>query len=953
MDLGVLGLGSGGNRIVDSMIQKEFTEGSHVIYEAIGIDSSKSDIAGLEYISKSKRVTVGLSEVGGHGVGSNLEMGSDIVSNEEREIASAISNSMLEEVDAYLVVTCAGGGMAGGASTLIDLFRAIDTKPVYAAVVLPHMGEGGLCVLNACLNVNTIYPSADGVFLFDNGHYYDNESDNFRREDATEAFSSQLLGLFSFINTESKATGNALLHDEINTMLGSPGIAAVGCASTTVTTGSQGTISRFLGEEANIDPDEATEELTSLTKAAADDVGVLTAYDNVPTAIFFISGPQEYLNSDAIRLAEQKVVDPNITDVTIRTTVNDSSTLEVVVGFAGITEAPILNWLEQIYDESGEKSGTTDSRPPFRITNHSSNTTENQDDTTGSVQQPKDDTPTTSDETVTQTEGAEHTEQSIPDPSDVQGVDRPPERSFDDVIGLSDVKERIKEDVLIPARDDRFDEYGIGSVTGVLFHGPPGTGKTYVAKATAGELGYNYMEVDPSDIKSQYVGGGSENVNELFERAKTAQPTLIFIDEIDSIAGERSETGGMTQSERSMINELLGELSKLNESEDDVIVVAATNTLDDVDTAIKRSGRFDTTIHIGAPDFETRYGILQSTLDDGPPNELTNIDSDVIRSKTDGLVSSDMAEIGKSSIRKALAASQDGSTPVVRVEYLLESIEEIVSKRQQDNSAAKMIQEPPEIDFNDVAGMDGLKRKLSQTIIDPAENPEKYEQYGLDITNGVLLYGPPGTGKTYLSKAVAGELEFNLISITASDVVSKWIGEGTQNVGELFETALDNQPSIVFIDEIDAIASQRGGGDRMHQDQKQIVNEILTGMSEVQGEDVVVIAATNLRSSLDDALTRSGRFDETIEVPPPDDEARIEMLKYHLSDRPLATDKINWEEIKMVSRKDANGHPYVASDMKLITETAARVAMNQGSKITQDHLWQAIEDTDASHSTYN
>jgi len=953
MDLGVLGLGSGGNRIVDSMMEKEFTEGSHVIYEAIGIDSAKADLAGLEYISKPKRVTVGLSQVGGHGTGSNLEVGSDIVSNEEQEIASAISDSMLKEVDAYLVVTCAGGGMAGGAPTLIDLFHAIDTKPVYAAVVLPHMNEGGLCVLNACLNMNNLYPNADGVFLFDNEHYYNEESDDFHRDNATEAFSDQLLELFSFIDEDSKTTGNTLLHNEINTMLGSAGIATIGYASTSVTSGSQGTISRFFGEETNIDQDEASDELVSLTEQAVDDVGILTSYDNVPTATFFISGPETYLDSEAIRLAEQQVADSDFTDVTVRTTVNDSPTLEVVVGFAGITEAPVLNFLEQIYDESGEKSGTTDSRPPFRITDHSDNTTEPHDDTTDSVQESKDDTPTTNEETATQTEGVEQTEPSVPDPSDVQGVDRPPERTFEDVIGLSDVKERIKEDVLIPARDDRFDKYGVGSVTGVLFHGPPGTGKTYLAKATAGELGYNYMMVDPSDIKSQYVGGGAENVNELFERAKTAQPTLIFIDEIDSIAGERSEKGGMTQSERSMINELLGELSELNEGDDDVIVIAATNTLDDVDTAIKRSGRFDTTIHIGAPDFETRYGILQSTLDDGPPSELNNIESDVIRSKTDGLVSSDMAEIGKSSIRKALAASQDGSKPVVRVDHLLESIEEIVSKRQQDNSAAKMIQEAPEIDFNDIAGMDDLKRKLSQTIIDPAENPEKYEQYGLDITNGVLLYGPPGTGKTYLSKAVAGELGFNLISITASDVVSKWIGEGTQNVGELFETALDNQPSIVFIDEIDAIASQRGGGDRMHQDQKQIVNEILTGMSEVQGEDVVVIAATNLRSSLDDALTRSGRFDETIEVPPPDDEARIEMLRYHLSDRPLETDKINWEEIKVLSRKDPKGHPYVASDIKLIAETAARLAMNQGLKITHDHLREAIQDTDASHSTYN
>ncbi|WP_178917635.1 AAA family ATPase [Natronomonas gomsonensis] len=956
MDLGVLGLGGGGSEILDSLLRREFSNGTTVLSEVIAIDSAKSGLAEFEYIPESQRVIVGDSKVRGHGTGGDIEIAGDIVRDDEREIASAVSATMLNDVDAYLVVTCAGGGMAGGAPELIDLFHALGTKPVYAAVVLPHADEAGFHQLNAAVNLNNVCRAADGVLLFDNEMFYDESEEELRVEDANEAFSNRILGLFSSVDADSTTGVGTVFPDELNAMLGTEGIATVGHASDSVDVGSQGAVSRFLGGEPDVDTDEATEKLVSLTKSAVSDTDVRVANDRIPYAALLVSGPESYLDRDAVAAAERTLTDAIPSEMAIGTKIaSGASTLEVMVVIAGISDAPVLESFEEIYDEAYDGPSTDAPKPPFFVSNRPEDDTgtdnDTGDDDATEPSQPTSDGASPTEEPDAEADVDETPTPPAPDPSDVEGVDRPPKRTFDDVIGLSDVKERIREDVLLPARDERFDEYGIGSVTGVLFHGPPGTGKTYLAKATAGELGYNYIEVDPSDVKSQYVGGGAENVNELFERATEAQPTLMFIDEIDSIASSRSERSGMTQSERSMINELLGELSELNESDDDVIVVAATNALDDVDSAIKRSGRFDTTIRIGAPNFETRYGILRSTLESGPPNELDAIDSDVLRSKTDGLVSSDMAEIGKSSIRKALSAAETGETPLVSADHLLESIEETVEKRQQDSSAASMIEAPPETDFDDVAGMDDLKRELRQTVIDPARNPEKYESYGLNITNGVLLYGPPGTGKTYLSEAVAGELGFNFISITASDVVSKWIGEGTENVNELFETALDNQPSLVFIDEIDAIASQRGG-DRMHQDQKQIVNEILTGMSDVQGEDVVVIAATNLLSSLDDALTRSGRFDETIEVPPPDDEARMEMLRYHLTERPLATDEIDWAELRALSATDASGRPYVASDIELIAETAARLALNQGSEITQEHLRRAIEETDASFSAY-
>ena len=955
MDLGVIGLGKGGNRIVDTILSQEFSEGTTIFYEGIGIDAAKADLIGLEYIPESQRVIVGTSQVGGHGTGADFEVGADVVQEDEQAIASVVSSSMRERVDGYLVVTCAGGGMAGGVPDLITLLQTIDTKPVYVALVLPHMDERGIYRLNGAVNLNNIYKKSDNILIFDNENFYTEEINDFRLDEATDTIAKRILGLFSSVNINSNTASTTVGQDELNTLLGGDGVATVGYASETVDSGSGGVVSRFLGGgETTVDPDEAAKTLVSLTKNAVDDMDMTAPYDHIQSSMLLISGPEAYLNSDAVKAAKRAVPYPKSSKLTVGTkTTTSSSTLEVVVVQPGISRTPAFKALKYMYDEGygGPSSGAP--KEPFFIYNRSTDAIGTQDDTENSTRPSDDDSPEISKKSGTKTDSSRTPSISVPDVSDIQGVDRPPKRTFDDVIGLSDVKERIQEDVLIPARDERFKKYDVGSVTGVLFHGPPGTGKTYLAKATAGELGYNYIEVDPSDIKSQYVGGGAENVSKLFERAKKAQPALIFIDEIDSIAGDRSGEGKMTQSERSMINELLGELSELNENDDDIIVIAATNTLDEVDTAIKRSGRFDTTVHIGAPDFETREGILRSTLEDGPPNELDGIDAEEIRSKTNGLVSSDMAEIGKSSIRKALAASKPGTTPVVKGDHIFRSIEEIVSKRQQDQSVSDIIQDPPETDFDDVAGMSDLKNELTQKVIEPARNPGKYEEYGLNITNGVLLHGPPGTGKTYLSKAVAGEIGFNFISITASDVVSKWIGEGTQNVSELFETALDNQPCLLFIDEIDAIASQRGGGNRMHQDQKQIVNEILTGISDVQDHDIVVIGATNLLSSLDDALTRAGRFDETIEVPPPDDEARMEMLRFHLGERPVATDEIDWEEIKAVSRMDANGHPYVASDVKLIAETAARLALNQGSEITHQHLHLAIDETDASFSTYD
>lgn len=983
MQIGVIGVGGGGNRIVDSLVSHG-SDGLSALRGAFAIDSTQRDLEALEHVPESNRVVTGRFRNSDHSSG-NLEVGSNLISEHLDHIAESLSASSFEQTDAYFVVTCLGGGMAGGVSDLITFLPDLTSKPVYAVVVSPDSDEADRAQLNAAVNFNSIYAAANGVILFENDRFFEpGDTDEQWILDANETIAADLSSVFSLIDTPSKTGTEEISLSTLSESLSTDGIAKIGRAKEQVESDT-GLLSRVFGGNKELDEYYAERILETLTKQANSPViDDRVDADQLEGPILFIAGSDRYLIDSGIEATVETTTRLGSPEPTVGVFPRQEPAVTVTILYGGISDAEILARFQRVYRDRYAGPSNGNPKPPFYLSEQFSSERQKQsaidtDSHSTEELQPTGVSESTTDgetlegdpstsvkgeaSTETSAESANNErkpstdtrkvpEQSRPDPPDVDGVEQPPRLTFEDVIGLGDVKDRIREDVLLPARDDRFEKYDVGSVTGVLFHGPPGTGKTYLAKATAGELQYNYIEVKPSEIKSRYVGEGAENIGKLFDRARKAEPTLIFIDEIDSIAGDRSGSDGMTSSERSAINELLGELSDLNESDDDIILIAATNTLDDVDTAIKRSGRFDTTVHIGPPDFETRYGILEAELRNGPPHELDGIGTDELRSKTNGLVSSDMAEIGKSSIRKALSSPAETDPPVVTEEHIQRSINEIVEKHKQDSAAADVMAELPKLDFDDVAGMNDLKGELQEKVIEPARNPETYEKYGLDITNGVLLHGPPGTGKTHVSKALAGELEFNFIEITASDVVSKWIGEGTENIGKVFETALEHQPSLLFIDEIDAIASQRSGNNRMHQDQKQMVNEILTGMTDVQDEQVVVIGATNLESSLDDALTRSGRFDELIEVPPPDAEARVEMLKYHLAERPLAEETIDWDEIRDVSASDATGNQFVASDLELIAETAARLALGDKTDITQAHLHEAITETDASTSSY-
>lgn len=526
-----------------------------------------------------------------------------------------------------------------------------------------------------------------------------------------------------------------------------------------------------------------------------------------------------------------------------------------------------------------------------------------------------------------------------------------PQRDFDDVAGLYDVKTELRDEVIDPFEDPAFEQYDIGKVNGVLLYGPPGTGKTYLAEALAGELGYHYMPLDTADIVSTTVGESVTRLNEYFETARDHQPCVMFFDEIDAITADRSSQN-MTQHQRQAVNTMLEAVADINDNDEDLLVVAATNKPEQIDAAMKRTGRFDTTIKIGLPDADTRLAILEHHLTTrGPPVGKFLIDStfvDEFVTDSEGLAASAITEIAERAQRAAIRNVAE--SPRVRAAHVREALTDVQGKHDQD-VAGEFITETPDIDFDDVGGMDDIKQELEATVIQALEQPDRYEAYGLDPPTGVLLYGPPGTGKTYISRALAGEAGVTFLSVSGSDVLSKWVGQAADNVRELINRAEAAQPCILFIDELDAIAGRRSAS--MTQSETSMINELLAGLSELDDEDVIVIATTNRPDQLDDAVLRSGRMDRRIEVPPPDGDTRIEILKTQLRDRPVNTEDLDWAELRQQTAPSEYQAPLVASDLAHIVNEAARAALDDATDgelqpIEHRHLVTAITDAESS-----
>ncbi len=469
--------------------------------------------------------------------------------------------------------------------------------------------------------------------------------------------------------------------------------------------------------------------------------------------------------------------------------------------------------------------------------------------------------------------------------------------TWEDIGDLEEAKERIREIVELPLKHPEiFQRLGIEPPKGILLYGPPGTGKTLLAKALANEIGAYFIAVNGPEIMSKFYGESEERLREVFKEAQENAPAIIFIDEIDSIAPRRSEVIG--EVEKRVVAQLLTLMDGIQER-GKVIVIGATNRAEDIDPALRRPGRFDREIEIRPPDEKGRLEILQVHTRNMPLAE--DVDLREIAKMTKGYTGADLAALAKEAAMAALREFvKSGKVDLNKPgEIRREILETLKVGRRHFLEAMKFVRptlmrevyvEVPEVHWDDIGGLENVKQELREVVEWPLKYPEVFQKMGIEPPKGILLYGPPGVGKTLLAKAVATESGANFIAIRGPEVLSKWVGESEKAVREVFRRAREVAPAVVFFDEIDSIAPVRGQSfDSGVTDR--IVNQLLTEMDGIVPlSNVVVLAATNRPDMLDPALLRPGRFDRVIYVPPPDKEARKQILKIHTKRMPLAND---------------------------------------------------------------
>jgi transitional endoplasmic reticulum ATPase len=466
--------------------------------------------------------------------------------------------------------------------------------------------------------------------------------------------------------------------------------------------------------------------------------------------------------------------------------------------------------------------------------------------------------------------------------------------TYDDIGGLGDTTEQIREMIELPLRHpELFQRLGIDPPKGVLLHGPPGTGKTLLARAVANEAEAAFFHIAGPEIMGKHYGESEQRLREVFEEAKANSPSIVFMDEIDSIAPKREQVTG--EVERRIVAQLLTLMDGL-EPRQNVIVIGATNRVDSIDEALRRPGRFDREIVIGVPDQGGRREVLAIHTRGMPIEE--DVDLDELARVTYGFVGADLSALAREaamdSVRRILPSInlKEGIPPkviedltVVRADF------ENALKRVQPSALREIMIQVPNVGWEDIGGLAETRERMQEGIELPLKNPEVFRKFGIRPAKGFLLFGPPGTGKTLLAKAVAREAEANFVSTKSSDLLSKWYGESEQQVARLFQRARQVAPTVIFIDEIDSLVPARGGGMGEPAVTERVVNTILSemdGLEEMQG--VVVIGATNRPNLVDPALLRPGRFDELIYVPVPDAEGRRHILGIHTKAMPLAED---------------------------------------------------------------
>ncbi|MCS7364415.1 MAG: CDC48 family AAA ATPase [archaeon GB-1867-035] len=521
---------------------------------------------------------------------------------------------------------------------------------------------------------------------------------------------------------------------------------------------------------------------------------------------------------------------------------------------------------------------------------------------------------------------------------------RVPRVTYEDIGGLHEAIQKIREMVELPLKHpELFKRLGIDPPKGVLLYGPPGCGKTLLAKAVANETDAHFISINGPEIMSKFYGESEQRLREVFEEAKQHAPSIIFIDEIDAIAPKREEVTG--EVEKRVVAQLLALMDGL-EARGDVIVIGATNRPNALDPALRRPGRFDREIEIGVPDKQGRFEILQIHTRNMPL--AGDVDLKKLAEITHGFVGADLAALCREAAMKALRRYlpqidlQQERIPEEVLEKLQVTMEDFMEAFKEITPSAmrEVYVETPSVHWEDVGGLEEAKRELIEAVEWPIKYPDAFKRMGIKPPRGILLFGPPGCGKTLLARAVATESEANFISIKGPELISKWVGESEKAIREVFRKARLASPAIIFFDEIDAIAPMRGLGYGDSRVTERVISQLLTEMDGLIAlENVVVIGATNRPDILDPALLRPGRLDRIIYIPPPDYKARVEILKIHTRNMPLAED-VNLEEIAKITEG------YAGSDLEAICREAAMEALRENinaKAVSKRHFEHALK----------
>ena len=497
--------------------------------------------------------------------------------------------------------------------------------------------------------------------------------------------------------------------------------------------------------------------------------------------------------------------------------------------------------------------------------------------------------------------------------------------TYEDIGGLHEEIQKVREIIELPLRHpELFVRLGVEAPKGVLLHGPPGTGKTLLAKAVANESNANFYTIGGPEIISKFYGESEERLREIFKQAQENAPSIIMIDEIDSIAPKREEVTGDV--EKRVVAQLLSLMDGM-QARGKVVVIGITNRVNALDPALRRPGRFDREIEIGVPGRAGRLEVLQIHTRGMPLEKNVNLEN--LADRTHGFVGADLEALCKEAAMRALRrilpdvdleAESIPAKVLTKLVVEMKDFEEAL-KDIQPSALREVLVEVPDAKWSDIGGLEEVKSELQQAVEWPLKYADLFEKSGAKPPKGILLYGPPGTGKTLLAKALANESEANFISIKGPELLSKWVGESESGVREIFRKAKQAAPTVVFFDEVDSIAPVRGGGTSDSNVTERVVSQLLTeldGLVELQ--KVVVLAATNRPDIVDPALLRPGRFDRVLKVPPPDKKARLEILKLHTAKNPLAAD-VNLERI--AEKTDG----FTGADLAGVASTAVMIAL--------------------------